>query len=86
MNSYHVNYIFSGLKVTNVTIFVRFEREKAFKQFGEDCSNGRRAADQVNGDEIGGLIWKLLGNSFYGEYSLHDKNSINVLKVKNYIS
>ena len=69
-----------------MTIFVRFEREKAFKQFGEDCSNGRRAADQADGDEIGGLIWKLLGNSFYGEYSLHDKNSINVLKVKNYIS
>ena len=53
-----------------VTVFVQFEREKAFKQFGEDCTNGRRAADQHDGDEIGGLIWKLLGNSFYGKNRL----------------
>ena len=57
---------FSGIKVYNITRFVRFESRRSFKNFTDDCSNGRREADKDTGDEVAGLIWKLLANSFYG--------------------
>ena len=61
-----ISSFISGITVSNITRFVRFESRRSFKTFTDDCSNGRREADKDTGDEVAGLIWKLLANSFYG--------------------